>query len=69
MSCISIGKYQKKIIFPILSILLLYLIYQLEYFSGYFYNFKKINTPNLYSLYFSFSFLGSSLFGGIFFLY
>ena len=67
MSCISIGKYQKKIIFPILSILLLYLIYQLEYFSGYFYNFKKINTPNLYSLYFSFSFLGSSLFGGIFF--
>ena len=65
MSYISIGNYQSKIIFPFLSIFLSFIIYVLEYFSSYFFNFKKINSPNLYSLHFSFSFLGIFLFGGI----
>ena len=64
MSCISLGKYKKKIFFPILSSLLLFIIFLLEYYSGYFFDFKRINTPNLYSLYFSFSFLGSCIIGG-----
>lgn len=67
MACISIGKIKKKIIFPISSILLSYIILNLEYFSGYFFDFKKVNSPNLYSLYFSFSFLGCFVFGGIFY--
>ena len=64
MSCISLGKYKKKIFFPILSSLLLFIIFLFEYYSGYFFDFKRINTPNLYSLYFSFSFLGSCIIGG-----
>ena len=67
MACISFGKFKKKIIFPISSILLSYIILNLEYFSQYFFDFKKVNSPNLYSLYFSFSFLGCFIFGGIFY--
>ena len=67
MTCISIGNCYKKLLFPFLSILLSYIIYILEYFSGYFSDYRKFKSPNLYSFFFSFSFCGSLLFGGIFY--
>ena len=67
MPCISIGNCYKKIIFPLISIFLSYIIYILEYFSGYFSDYRKYKSPNLFSFFFSFSFCGSLLFGGIFY--
>ncbi len=68
MAFISIGKVRKKIIFPITCIILYYILNNIEYFSAFYFDYKKINTPKLYSLYFSFSFLGCFIYGGIFLL-
>jgi predicted permease len=69
MACISIGKFKKKLLFPMLAIILCFIIYNMEYFSGFFFDLKKNDrSPKLYSLYFSFSFLGCFLYGGIFLL-
>ena len=65
MPYIYLGKCKKKNIFLFLSILLLSIIFHFFYFSSYLYDFKKINNPNFFSLFFSFSFLGNFLFGGI----
>ena len=65
MSCISFGRFKTKIYYPIISIILLYIIFNLEYFSGYLYDYKRIKSPNFYCLFFSFSFLGSCFLGGI----
>ena len=65
MSCISIGRFKTKIYFPIISIIFLYIIFNLEYFSGYLFDYKRIKSPNFYSLFFSFSFIGSGFLGGI----
>jgi hypothetical protein len=67
MACISIGKFKKKLLFPMLAIIFCFIIYNMEYFSGFFFDLKKnVKSPKLYSLYFSFSFLGCFLYGGIF---
>jgi hypothetical protein len=68
MAFISFGKCRKKIIFPIISIIISYLIFNIEYYSGFFFDLNKFNSPKLYSLYFSFSFLGCFIYGGIFLL-
>ena len=65
MALISFGTVKKKIFFPIVSIIISYVLFNVEYFSGYFFDFRKNNSPKLYSLYFSFSFLGCFIFGGI----
>ena len=65
MSCISFGRFKTKIYYPIITIILLYIIFNLEYFSGYLYDYKRIKSPNFYCLFFSFSFLGSCFLGGI----
>ena len=64
MSFISIGRFKTKIYFPIISIILLYIIFNLEYFSGYLFDYKRFKSPNFYSLFFSFSFIGSGFLGG-----
>ena len=43
-------------------------MYNLEYYSGYFFDFRKLNVPKLYTLNFSFSFLACFVYGGIFLL-
>ena len=67
MAFISFGKWKKKNIFIIISIILSYSIFQSEYYSGFYYDCKDKNSPHLFSLYLSFSFLGCILLGGIFF--
>ena len=64
MSCISIGRFKTKIFFPIISIILLYIIFNFEFFSSYLFDYKRIKSPNFYSLFFSFSFIGSGFLGG-----
>ena len=68
MAYISFGKCRKKMIFPIISIIISHLIFNIEYYSAFFFDLKKFNSPKLYSLYFSFSFLGCFIYGGIFLL-
>ena len=68
MAYISFDKCKKKIVFPIISIIIYYILYNLEYYSGYYFDFKKFNVPKLYTLNFSFSFLACFVFGGIFLL-
>ena len=65
MSFISFGKCKKKNIFIISSIILSYIIYEMEYYCSFYYDVKGIDTPQLFSLYLSFSFFGSICFGGI----
>lgn len=70
MGFISFSKFKKKNIFIFTSIFLYYLIFQSEYYSEFFYNCQNLNSPNLFSLYFSLMFLGCFIFGVIFyFLY
>ena len=67
MAFISFGKCKKKIIYIIISIILYYIICQTEYYSEFYFECHGLNSPHLFSLYFSFSFLGSFLIGGILF--
>ena len=67
MAFISFGKCKKKNIYIIISIILYYIICQTEYYSEFYFECHGFNTPHLFSLYFSFSFLGSLLIGGIIF--
>lgn len=64
MGFISFRKFKKKNIFIFASILLSYFMFQSEYYSDFFYSCKNLNSPNLFSLYFSFMFLGCFIFGG-----
>ena len=64
MGFISFRKFKKKNIFIFASILLSYFMFQSEYYSDFFYTCKNLNSPNLFSLYFSFMFLGCFIFGG-----
>ena len=64
MGFISFRKFKKKNIFVFASILLSYLMFQSEYYSEFSYDCKNLNSPNLFSLYFSFMFLGCFIFGG-----
>jgi len=64
MGFISFRKFKKKNIFVFASILLSYFMFQSEYYSEFYYDCKNVNSPNLFSLYFSFMFLGCFIFGG-----
>ena len=68
MSYISCGECKKKYIFLIISIIFCLLIYQAEYHSAFQYDCGNINTPQLFSLHVTFSFLSSIFFGGIFYV-
>ena len=64
MGFISFRKFKKKNIFIIASILLSYFMFQSEYYSDFFYSCQNLNSPNVFSLYFSLMFLGCFIFGG-----
>ena len=68
MSFISCGECKKKNIFIVVSIIFCYLIFQTEYYSSLYYDCHGLDTPQLFSLYFTFTFLGSILFGGLFYI-
>lgn len=68
MAFISFGKCKKKNIFIIISIISSYFIFQTEYYSAFYYDCHNYDSPHLFSLYLSFSFLSSFIIGGIIYI-